>query len=79
MKLFYGNSQNACKEDCFGAKIVKQFEPNLINPDASYPLPKLQAGPLTEQDPFNNVTRTAIEALAAVMGHTQSYTPNSFG
>src|SRR5690606_27067696 len=32
---------------------------------------------LTEQDPFNNVTRTAIEALGAVMGHTQSLHTNS--
>lgn len=32
---------------------------------------------LTEQDPFNNVTRTALEALAAVMGHTQSLHTNS--
>lgn len=32
---------------------------------------------LTEQDPFNNVTRTCIEALAAVLGHTQSLHTNS--
>ncbi|MDH5399284.1 MAG: methylmalonyl-CoA mutase [Cyclobacteriaceae bacterium] len=33
---------------------------------------------LTAQDPYNNVTRTAIEALAAVLGHTQSLHTNSF-
>jgi methylmalonyl-CoA mutase len=33
---------------------------------------------LTEQDPFNNVTRTTVEALAAVLGHTQSLHTNSF-
>ncbi len=33
---------------------------------------------LTEQDPFNNVARTTIEALAAVLGHTQSLHTNSF-
>lgn len=32
---------------------------------------------LTEQDPFNNVTRTCIEALAAVLGGTQSLHTNS--
>jgi methylmalonyl-CoA mutase len=33
---------------------------------------------LTAQDPFNNVARTTIEALAAVLGHTQSLHTNSF-
>lgn len=33
---------------------------------------------LTEQDPFNNVARTTVEALAAVLGHTQSLHTNSF-
>ncbi len=32
---------------------------------------------LTEQDPFNNVTRTCVEALAAAMGHTQSLHTNA--
>src|SRR5699024_7593147 len=32
---------------------------------------------LTEQDPFNNVTRTLIEANAAAMGHTQSLHTNA--
>ena len=33
---------------------------------------------LTEQDPYNNVVRTAYEALAAVLGGTQSLHTNSF-
>eukprot|EP00658_Telonema_sp_P-2_P076532 TRINITY_DN6716_c0_g1_i1.p1 TRINITY_DN6716_c0_g1~~TRINITY_DN6716_c0_g1_i1.p1 ORF type:complete len:671 (-),score=201.75 TRINITY_DN6716_c0_g1_i1:222-2234(-) len=33
---------------------------------------------LTEQDPYNNVVRTAIEAMAAVMGGTQSLHTNAF-
>lgn len=33
---------------------------------------------LTEQDPYNNIVRTTIEALAAVMGGTQSLHTNSF-
>jgi len=32
---------------------------------------------LTEQDPYNNIVRTCIEAMAAVMGHTQSLHTNS--
>lgn len=33
---------------------------------------------LTEQDPFNNIARTTIEALSAVFGHTQSLHTNAF-
>ncbi|XPE54068.1 methylmalonyl-CoA mutase family protein [Shigella flexneri] len=33
---------------------------------------------LTEQDPYNNVIRTAVEALAATLGGTQSLHPNAF-
>ena len=33
---------------------------------------------LTEQDPYNNIVRTAYEALAAVLGGTQSLHTNSF-
>jgi methylmalonyl-CoA mutase len=59
------------------AKIVKQFEPKA---DKSLMLRthcQTSGWSLTEQDPFNNVTRTAVEALAAVMGHTQSLHTNS--
>src|SRR5690625_5377471 len=33
---------------------------------------------LTEQDPYNNIARTTIEALSAVFGHTQSLHTNAF-
>ena len=33
---------------------------------------------LTEQDPYNNIVRTAVEAMAAVLGGTQSLHTNSF-
>lgn len=59
------------------AKIVKQFNPKS---DKSLTLRthcQTSGWSLTEQDPFNNVTRTAVEALAAVMGHTQSLHTNS--
>ncbi|STI88259.1 methylmalonyl-CoA mutase [Escherichia coli] len=44
---------------------------------AAYPLPDLRLE-LTEQDPYNNVIRTTIEALAATLGGTQSLHTNAF-
>jgi len=59
------------------AKIVKQFHPKDPKSLALRTHCQTSGWSLTEQDPFNNVTRTAIEALAAVMGHTQSLHTNS--
>ena len=42
----------------------------------AHPLPNLRLG-LTEQDPYNNVARTCIEAMAAVFGGTQSLHTNA--
>ncbi|CCH57295.1 methylmalonyl-CoA mutase, large subunit [Fibrisoma limi BUZ 3] len=59
------------------AKIVNRFEPK--NPKSLALRTHCQTSgySLTEQDPFNNVARTTIEALAAVLGHTQSLHTNS--
>ncbi len=59
------------------AKIVKQFNPKDPKSLALRTHCQTSGWSLTEQDPFNNVTRTAVEALAAVMGHTQSLHTNS--
>jgi methylmalonyl-CoA mutase len=59
------------------AKIVQQFNPKDQKSLALRTHCQTSGWSLTEQDPFNNVTRTAIEALAAVMGHTQSLHTNS--
>ncbi|GAA0880698.1 methylmalonyl-CoA mutase [Algoriphagus jejuensis] len=59
------------------SKIVKQFEPKDSKSMALRTHCQTSGWSLTEQDPFNNVTRTAVEALAAVMGHTQSLHTNS--
>jgi methylmalonyl-CoA mutase len=59
------------------AKIVKQFNPKDSKSLALRTHCQTSGWSLTEQDPFNNVTRTAIEALAAAMGHTQSLHTNS--
>ena len=59
------------------AKIVKQFDPK--NPKSLALRTHCQTSgySLTEQDPFNNVARTTIEGLAAVLGGTQSLHTNS--
>ncbi|MBK9284781.1 MAG: methylmalonyl-CoA mutase [Sphingobacteriaceae bacterium] len=59
------------------AKIVKQFNPKLEKSMALRTHCQTSGWSLTEQDPFNNVARTCIEALAAVMGHTQSLHTNA--
>jgi methylmalonyl-CoA mutase len=46
--------------------------------DAAHPLPDLRRVSLQEQDPYNNVVRTAFEAMSAVLGGTQSLHTNSF-
>ncbi|MCX7880460.1 MAG: methylmalonyl-CoA mutase [Ignavibacteria bacterium] len=59
------------------AKIVKQFDPQNPKSMALRTHCQTSGWSLTEQDPFNNVIRTCIEALAAVLGHTQSLHTNS--
>ncbi|MHC1778346.1 MAG: methylmalonyl-CoA mutase [Lentimicrobium sp.] len=59
------------------AKIVKQFEPKDNKSMALRTHCQTSGWSLTEQDPYNNVTRTAVEALAAALGHTQSLHTNA--
>ncbi|KQS34185.1 methylmalonyl-CoA mutase [Dyadobacter sp. Leaf189] len=59
------------------SKIVKGFNPAKEKSMALRTHCQTSGYSLTEQDPFNNVTRTTIEAMAAVMGHTQSLHTNS--
>ena len=59
------------------AKLVKQFNPKNPKSMALRTHTQTSGWSLTEQDPFNNVARTCIEALAAVLGHTQSLHTNS--
>ncbi|HPK04377.1 MAG TPA: methylmalonyl-CoA mutase [Bacteroidales bacterium] len=59
------------------AKIVKQFNPKNPKSMALRTHSQTSGWSLTEQDPFNNVTRTCIEALAAALGHTQSLHTNA--
>ncbi len=59
------------------AKLVKQFEPKDQKSLALRTHCQTSGWSLTEQDPFNNVARTAIEASAAAFGGTQSLHTNA--
>ncbi|SMG07009.1 methylmalonyl-CoA mutase [Marivirga sericea] len=59
------------------AKIVKQFNPESPKSLALRTHSQTSGYSLTEQDPYNNVARTYIEAKAAVLGHTQSLHTNA--
>ena len=59
------------------AKIVKSFGAKNPKSLALRTHSQTSGWSLTEQDPFNNVGRTCIEAMAAVLGHTQSLHTNA--
>ena len=59
------------------AKLVKQFDPENTKSLALRTHCQTSGWSLTEQDPFNNVARTCIEALAAAFGGTQSLHTNA--
>jgi len=59
------------------AKIVKTFNPKSDKSLALRTHTQTSGWSLTEQDPFNNVARTCIEAMGAALGHTQSLHTNA--
>jgi len=59
------------------AKLIKMFDPKNPKSMALRTHSQTSGWSLTEQDPFNNVMRTCIEAMAAALGHTQSLHTNS--
>jgi methylmalonyl-CoA mutase len=59
------------------AKIVKQFNPENPKSMALRTHTQTSGWSLTEQDPFNNVARTCIEAMGAALGGTQSLHTNA--
>ncbi|MCF8223944.1 MAG: methylmalonyl-CoA mutase [Bacteroidales bacterium] len=59
------------------AKLVKQFNPKNPKSMALRTHTQTSGWSLTEQDPYNNVGRTCIEAMAAALGHTQSLHTNA--
>ena len=59
------------------ARLVKQFNPKNPRSMALRTHTQTSGWSLTEQDPFNNVARTCIEAMGAALGHTQSLHTNA--
>jgi methylmalonyl-CoA mutase len=59
------------------SKIVEEFKPKNPKSMALRAHCQTSGWSLTEQDPFNNINRTFIEAMAATMGHTQSLHTNA--
>jgi methylmalonyl-CoA mutase len=84
LSFFWGSGMNHFMEIAklraarlLWAKIVNKFNP--LNPKSLALRTHTQTSgwSLTEQDPFNNVARTCVEAMAAVLGHTQSLHTNA--
>ncbi len=59
------------------AKLVNQFDPKNPKSLSLRTHSQTSGWSLTEQDPFNNVARTCIEAMGAALGHTQSLHTNA--
>jgi methylmalonyl-CoA mutase len=59
------------------AKLIKQFNPKNPKSMALRTHCQTSGWSLTKQDPFNNITRTTVEAMAAAMGGTQSLHTNA--
>ena len=59
------------------AKLVKKFKPKNLKSLALRTHCQTSGWSLTEQEPFNNITRTCVEAMAAIMGGTQSLHTNA--
>jgi methylmalonyl-CoA mutase len=59
-------------------RVMSQFEPKNASSLMLRTHCQTSGVSLTEQDPYNNVVRTTVEALAAVLGGTQSLHTNSF-
>ncbi len=84
LSFFWGSGMNHFMEIAklragrmLWAKIVKKFNPQNPKSMALRTHTQTSGWSLTEQDPFNNVARTCVEALGAVLGHTQSLHTNA--
>jgi methylmalonyl-CoA mutase len=85
LSFFFGVGMNFFMEiamlraaRCLWYQLMQQFNPE--NPKSSMLRTHVQTSgwSLTEQDPYNNIIRTTLEALAAALGGTQSLHTNSF-
>ena len=76
-ELLHGDRQAARRAPAVGAADDRQFDPKDPHSLALRTHCQTSGVSLTEQDPYNNVIRTTIEALAAVLGGTQSLHTNA--
>lgn len=84
LSFFWGIGKNVLMEIAklraarvIWASVVKEFNPKNLKSLALRTHSQTSGWSLTEQDPYNNITRTALEAMAAVLGGTQSLHTNS--
>lgn len=84
LSFFWGSGMNHFMEIAkmraarmLWAKIVKTFNPKNEKSLALRTHTQTSGWSLTEQDPYNNVARTCIEAMGAALGHTQSLHTNA--
>ncbi len=84
LSFFWGIGMNFLKEIAkmraarvLWAKIIKDFNPKSEKSMALRTHSQTSGYSLTAQDPYNNIARTTIEALAAALGHTQSLHTNA--
>ena len=85
LSFFWGVGMNFYKEIAklragrlLWAKLIKKYNPNNKKSMALRAHCQTSGWSLTEQDPYNNIARTTIEALSAIFGGTQSLHTNSF-
>jgi methylmalonyl-CoA mutase len=84
LSFFWGIGKNVLMEIAklraarvIWASVIKEFNPKNPKSLALRTHSQTSGWSLTEQDPYNNITRTTLEALAAVLGGTQSLHTNS--
>ncbi len=84
LSFFWGSGMNHFMEIAkmraarmIWAKLVNSFNPKNPKSLALRTHTQTSGWSLTEQDPFNNVIRTCVEAMAAALGHTQSLHTNA--
>ena len=84
LSFFWGIGMNLFREVAkmraarvLWAKLIRQFGPKNEKSMALRTHSQTSGYSLTAQDPYNNIARTTIEALAAVLGHTQSLHTNA--
>ena len=85
LSFFFGIGMNFCTEIAklraarlLWSEIVDRYSPKNLRSKMLRTHCQTSGQSLTEQDPYNNIVRTTIEAMAAVFGGTQSLHTNSF-